>query len=91
MSIHRYGPKHRVSKLRDAPPDQQEPEKKLEQAIYWSSRIRRGEDLHLTDLCISTVQRHVTTLIRYVDPKNRPAIYRGLCPGCGRAVELERQ
>lgn len=91
MSTHGYGARRRASKLRDAPADPQESENKLEQAIYWSNRIRRGEDLHLTDLCISTVQRHVTTLIRHVEPDNRPAIYHGLCPGCGLAVELERE
>ena len=73
MSTHGYGARRRASKLRDAPVDPQESANKLEQAIYWSGRIRRGEDLHLTDLCISTVQRHVTTLIRHVEPEGRPA------------------
>jgi len=74
--------------MRDGRPEEENTD--LEQAIFWTARIRRGEDLHLTDLCISTVQRHVTTLIRHVEPDSRSAIYRGLCPGCGRAVELER-
>jgi hypothetical protein len=62
----------------------------LEQALYWVGRIKRGEDLHLADLCISTVQRHVQTLVNHVQAVDSPPIYHGLCPGCGRAVELKR-
>lgn len=63
----------------------------LEQALYWVGRIKQGENLHLTDLCISSVQRNVQVLVRYIPTIQQPRIYRGLCPGCGRAVELERE
>lgn len=61
----------------------------LERAIFWAARIRHGE-LHLNDLAICTVRKHVTTLVRAIRPDRGPSTYRGLCPGCGRAVELER-
>ena len=64
----------------------------LEQALYWVNRIKRGEDLHLQDLCISTVQQHTQTLVRHIpaEGERRIHIYRsGLCPNCGFVVELE--
>jgi hypothetical protein len=63
----------------------------LEQAIYWYNRLKR-EEFRQTDLCLSTVQRNVGILVRHVQP-DYPGrtTYRGLCPGCGRAVKLERE
>jgi hypothetical protein len=66
----------------------------FEQALYWANRIKRGEDLALTDLCISTLQRNVEILLQHISPHlsdHQPQTYRGICPGCGRTVELERQ
>lgn len=86
-------PKRRSSRLWDASEqivDSQEPVKQLEQAIFWTARIRLGEDLRLQDLCLSTVQKHITTLVQYVKPWREPSVYRSICPGCGRAIELER-
>lgn len=66
-------------------------QKNLEQALYWANRIKRGCELGLTDLCISTLQRHVQVLVRHIPAINQPQIYRGLCPVCGHAIELERK
>jgi len=66
----------------------------LEQAIFWYNRLKHEEGLHLTDLCISTVQRNVRILVRHVQPLQPDQIsrtYRGLCPNCGRTVELEQE
>ena len=65
----------------------------LEQAIYWYNRLKR-EEFRQTDLCLSTVRRNVGILVRHVQPLQPcqiPQTYRSLCPGCGRAVELERE
>jgi len=63
----------------------------LIEAIYWCNRLKRDEDLHLSDLCLSTLQRNVGVLMRHVKADYEPPTYHGLCPGCGRAIELERQ
>ena len=63
----------------------------LAEAIYWYNRLKRGEDLHLHDLCISTLQRNVGVLMRSVKADYEPPIYRSLCPGCGRTVELQKE
>ena len=63
----------------------------LAEAIHWYNRLKGGCDLHLYDLCISTVQRNARVLMRHVKADYEPPIYRGLCPGCGRAIELEKE
>lgn len=62
----------------------------LAEAVHWYNRLKQGEDLHLHDLCLFTLQRNVWILIKHVDPYPRPAIYRVLCPLCGIAIELTR-
>lgn len=61
----------------------------LDCAIFWATRIRHGEH-HLNDLAICTVRKHVAALVRAARPDQEPRTYRGLCPSCGRALELER-
>jgi hypothetical protein len=65
-------------------------QEELEQALYWANRIKWGSELGLTDLCISSVQRHVQTLVNHIPAIKQPRTYRGLCPGCGRVIVLER-
>jgi len=85
----------RPSKLRDGRPaeDAREEREALEAALHWANRIKRGDELefHLADLCLSTLQRHLQTLVRHIPMLRGAQTYRGLCPGCGRTVELEKQ
>ena len=65
----------------------------LTQAIYWYNRLKR-EEFRQTDLCLSAVLRNVRILVRHVQPLQPdqiPRTYRGLCPNCGRTVELETE
>jgi hypothetical protein len=48
-------------------------------------------EFHLADLCLSTLQKHLATLVRHISLYQGAQTYRGLCPGCGRAVELRRE
>lgn len=95
MSTRRYSPKHRASKLRDVQLQEQarKEHEALQVALYWANRIRIGDELqfHLADLCLTTLQKHLQTLVRHIPAQRGAQIYRGLCPGCGRAVELERE
>ena len=68
----------------------------LEAALAWSHQIQQGEGLRLHDLCLSTVQRHVGTLVQAAgssevemmpDPQ---IVYRSLCPVCGASLILHR-
>ena len=81
------------TKCISAPRVDEEPqpsESDLDRAIFWAARIRHRE-LHLDDLAICTVRKHVAALERAVQTSQGSWTYRGLCPGCGRAVELEKQ
>jgi len=80
----------RPSKLRDGKP--QFDDTSYRDALHWANRIMQGDEMqyHLADLCISTLQKHLATLVRHIPLGCGPQTYRGLCPGCGRAVELER-
>lgn len=85
----------RPSKLRDQLPAGEQARKEhqeLEAALFWANRIRIGDELqfHLADLCLTTLQQHLATLVRHIPAQRGAQTYRGLCPGCGRAVELER-
>jgi len=91
MSAEGKGNHQRVSKLRDGKPEEENHD--LEWALNWANRIRQGDELQyrLADLCLSTLQKHLATLVRHIPATNPgPQTYKGLCPGCGRAVELER-
>lgn len=61
----------------------------IDETLAWCHRLKRGYDLHLQDLCLSAVQKHVGMLVKYVRAEKHTAIYRGMCPGCGRGIELE--
>ena len=80
----------RPSRLRGGKP--QWDDTSYRDALHWANRIMRGEELefHLADLCLSTLQKHLATLVRHIPMERERQTYRGLCPGCGRAVELER-
>jgi len=70
-----------------------EEHREMEAALNWANRIMRGNELefHLADLCLSTLQKHLATLIRHIPMERKRQTYRGICPGCGQAVELERE